>query len=90
MTKAESQSHKSQTDLNLSLFNSRAQVGSFIRQIFMRCLPRARYLDMSVRRLPAPMSVHSIGGDRQRINMMNRSIMSTLEGQMLWEERELC
>ena len=75
MTKAKSQSHKSQTeDLNLSLFNSRAQVGSFIQQIFMKCLPCARHLDMSVRRLPAPLSVHSIGGDRQLINIMNRSV----------------
>lgn len=43
-------------------------------------------LNRSVRKLPAPMSVPSIGGDRPPINIISQSCR-VLGGQMLGEER---
>lgn len=60
---------------NLSFFDSRAHVGSFIQQIFMKCLLCTSHLDMSMEKLHALMSLHSIGGDRQLIKLINQSIM---------------
>lgn len=78
-------------DLNLGLCDPRAQAGSSIRQQLMKSLPRARRLVMWVRKPPAARSIHSVGGDRQLINIMSQSIMQSVSrtdapGRMSWVE----
>lgn len=78
-------------DFNLGLFDSRAQAGSSIRQQLMKSLPCARRLVMWVRKRPAARSIHSVGGDRQLINIMSQSIMQSVSrtdalGRMSWVE----